>query len=1044
MFIVLHCGGMAFNGDTIKTKSLGGSETAAYYMAKELASRGHRVTMFTNTREEGKFDEVNYVFMGECNEQFPLGNRFHQYAESTPHDTLIVQRNYTGFNRTYASKMNLLWMHDVATSEQADMVQNMMWNVDGILAVSEWHREQIIKTYSIDPEFVHVVHNAVDGELFKGDIELKNLIHDDPQCPTFKLFYSSRPERGLEYLVAQGGVMDVLKQIDSITQYELYVCGYDHVAPQMVGLYNYLWGRMKELGNCHNLGALSKKQLADTMRQMQLHVYPSAFRETFCITAVEAMHAELPFLGTAIGALPGIATLEGTQRSGCEFYVPESAVGNGGSEHLQGFGELTQKDVQNFAKKIVKIAQGQVHMYQQKLRQQEAKSWYSWTKSAAQLEAVAHSIFKKASVDSVCQHLLRTSDIIALEKYLDVHTDSVGKNVIASTIKQEVSDLYTFSFDPKKVQEHYTRYYQSIIARGEDPYARADVSGNSRFEVVAHHLRSLEGVERVLDYGCYNGHYSIALAKLFPEKVFVGVDFDEGAIQAARKWAEDLKLTNVSFEVADFNGGYLGTFGEFDCIIVAEVLEHVRDPKHLMRSLETEAAHPGTHFIITTPYGPWEKESYEKEHPFRFHLHHFERADHNDMFGGFDQFTIRCVPSGVSRLGDSLGSFVVSFKLSEGKDIETTMGEINYIRKFSQLSPRQTLTVCMIVRNAENSIIRCLKSVADVADIVQICIDNTTTDSTEKLIKEFAATNLWPKILLTYIESPLKTGFDVARNTSIEDAQTDWICWIDADEFFNKKGSFVPRFLRHNHLNGYAVRQQHFSTEPMGVIKTDMPVRIFRNGKGVKFIGCVHEHPEIEMNKGVGNVILMHPVDIIHDGYEDEATRRKRFARNVSLMAKDRQTNPKRAIGKFLWVRDLSLLCQFEMEQSGGAITQEIVNYAQEGIALWQDLLNDAINGEPGSHERYVVESVQYYSVLNNFLKQGIDVNMKLSIDNAGAALERGVAVGGRFANQDDVMTFTRLLVSERFKYFGTNKLIEVFNDMDKISRSIVEKAKNK
>jgi len=37
MFIVMHCGGMPFNGDTVKTRSLGGSESAAYYMAKELA-----------------------------------------------------------------------------------------------------------------------------------------------------------------------------------------------------------------------------------------------------------------------------------------------------------------------------------------------------------------------------------------------------------------------------------------------------------------------------------------------------------------------------------------------------------------------------------------------------------------------------------------------------------------------------------------------------------------------------------------------------------------------------------------------------------------------------------------------------------------------------------------------------------------------------------------------------------------------------------------------------------------------------------------------
>ena len=77
MIITIHCGGMPFNGDTIKTKSLGGSETAAYYVAKALAARGHRVTMFTNEQAEGAFDNVKYVWAGPINEQNLLGERFH-------------------------------------------------------------------------------------------------------------------------------------------------------------------------------------------------------------------------------------------------------------------------------------------------------------------------------------------------------------------------------------------------------------------------------------------------------------------------------------------------------------------------------------------------------------------------------------------------------------------------------------------------------------------------------------------------------------------------------------------------------------------------------------------------------------------------------------------------------------------------------------------------------------------------------------------------------------------------------------------------------
>ena len=56
--IVFCTGGLAFDGNTIKKQSLGGSESAAVYMARALAQRGNRVTHFTNTTAEEKIDGV--------------------------------------------------------------------------------------------------------------------------------------------------------------------------------------------------------------------------------------------------------------------------------------------------------------------------------------------------------------------------------------------------------------------------------------------------------------------------------------------------------------------------------------------------------------------------------------------------------------------------------------------------------------------------------------------------------------------------------------------------------------------------------------------------------------------------------------------------------------------------------------------------------------------------------------------------------------------------------------------------------------------------
>ena len=52
--------------------------------------------------------------------------------------------------------------------------------------------------------------------------------------------------------------------------------------------------------------------------------------------------------------------------------------------------------------------------------------------------------------------------------------------------------------------------------------------------------------------------------------------------------------------------------------------------------------------------------------------------------------------------------------------------------------------------------------------------------------------------------------------------------------------------------------------------------------------------------------MLLPVVKIAHYGYKDEGTRKERFARNLPLILRDREENPERILGKFLWLRDLA------------------------------------------------------------------------------------------------------------------------------------------
>ena len=50
--------GIPFTGDTFEKLSIGGSESAGYYMARALDARGHRVTVFTNTDKPSRTGEI--------------------------------------------------------------------------------------------------------------------------------------------------------------------------------------------------------------------------------------------------------------------------------------------------------------------------------------------------------------------------------------------------------------------------------------------------------------------------------------------------------------------------------------------------------------------------------------------------------------------------------------------------------------------------------------------------------------------------------------------------------------------------------------------------------------------------------------------------------------------------------------------------------------------------------------------------------------------------------------------------------------------------
>ncbi len=101
---------------------------------------------------------------------------------------------------------------------------------------------------------------------------------------------------------------------------------------------------------------------------------------------------------------------------------------------------------------------------------------------------------------------------------------------------------------------------------------------------------------RLFDAGCGNGYLAHAMAK----KGFkvAGCDFSQEGITRAKSLMPDsrFEVMSVYDNMAEIFGG-----GEWDIVLSSEVIEHLYDPRKLIRNV-LPMLRPGGLFIVTTPY----------------------------------------------------------------------------------------------------------------------------------------------------------------------------------------------------------------------------------------------------------------------------------------------------------------------------------------------------------------------------------------------------------------------------------------------------------
>ncbi|MCR8642059.1 glycosyltransferase [Paenibacillus sp. N1-5-1-14] len=201
----------------------------------------------------------------------------------------------------------------------------------------------------------------------------------------------------------------------------------------------------------------------------------------------------------------------------------------------------------------------------------------------------------------------------------------------------------------------------------------------------------------------------------------------------------------------------------------------------------------------------------------------------------------------------------------------------------SKSKHKPLLSLCVITKNEEKLIKRCLSSVQDAADEC-IVVDTGSTDRTVEYAKLLGARVYHKK---------WRDDFAWARNQAIEKANGKWILILDADEaLIENQGADLRRYLEENaDADGLFLQVvSHYGNENKLLGSMVMPsIRIFRNIPSYRYKGRIHEQivaPIITTNPQAKLIFTSYKVD--HYGYVNEVvTEKDKSARNIALLLKE-------------------------------------------------------------------------------------------------------------------------------------------------------------
>lgn len=261
--------GKPWNGATIHTEPLGGSESAVAYLARALAKRGEEVHVVTHMQQDkAVFENVTYYGAHR------MGEMFNQHW-----DILLSSRWIEILDAPWTDVgYRVLWIHDLPQN------MNVRINAHRVVAISQFQFDQ----WHLPSESCEIIGDGVDNCFFGPEI-VRN---------ENKVLWVSNPDRGLP--LACKIFQEIRKRWPDL---ELHVYGRSSVYGWPAEVESPFLPRYGERENVIMHDPLPRYALSMEMREAWAVFYPTYWPETYCMSTLEAQAAGTPVVASPYGAL---------------------------------------------------------------------------------------------------------------------------------------------------------------------------------------------------------------------------------------------------------------------------------------------------------------------------------------------------------------------------------------------------------------------------------------------------------------------------------------------------------------------------------------------------------------------------------------------------------------------------------------------------------------------------------------------------------------------------------------------------------------------